>query len=357
MVGWSCGTRVDPPLRRQGRRAHLSGLRRRGRRGRLNARWAAGGSPQASNGKEEWDEDQPSPRPTLTSTPSSTSNDIHDFPPVLGAAFPDHRFLRSDRRAPRLQGLRRPSMPPLVASTASPDAKDDGRRRRGPPNSPASSCPSLPPETLANPGDSVIRLATGIAFTRVRVNVVPKARLILPPCVMSLVQWIASVCSAPHEAMAAVRRFRSPACGPLNAVRSCSDFRPAFFEDRRVEPRGWVMGIDGDAELVRRTSSSVMARAVCIAGAMLLTLGNSGCSYAFVHGPRSAEISAHETEQPEPTNWSARPPTPSRSSTRFSPSLSSGLVCSGSWQVQAAGPAPVGASARAPERQSRSGRQ
>ena len=61
------------------------------------------------------------------------------------------------------------------------------------------------------------------------------------------------------------------------------------------------MGIDGDAEHVRRTSSSVMARAVCIAGVMLLTLGNSGCSYAFVHGPRSAEISAHETEQPEPT--------------------------------------------------------
>ncbi len=72
------------------------------------------------------------------------------------------------------------------------------------------------------------------------------------------------------------------------------------------------MGIDGDAELVCRTSSSRMARAVCVLGAMLLTVASPGCSFIITRGPeptpsaqRAPELS--RTPSPECTSSVAAP--------------------------------------------------
>jgi hypothetical protein len=181
----------------------------------------------------------------LSPMAKTTSNDTHDFPHWLvlrSCNCPS----RSKGAGPALQGLRRASMPHRSFRSRRPASEHDGRRRREPRTVPRRRTHrslrrpwrTLATQSLASPRESIYTRACKWGS---------QARAILPPCVMNIVQWIARVCSASHEAMAAARRFRSPR-GPLNAVRSCSEFRAAFFEDRRVEPRGWVIGVDGEAD-------------------------------------------------------------------------------------------------------------
>jgi hypothetical protein len=117
----------------------------------------------------------------------------------------------------------------------------------------------------------------------------------------------------------------------------------------------------GAEHICLMSSPSLMARAVCVAGVMLLSVGSSGCSYAFVHKPSAlGEVSTGEPqrlEQPGPTRLEC---TSSNAAPIVDAFLAVPLIGVGVLGIVAtgvgSGAAAVGALARAQERQSRSGR-